>query len=973
MKINFIRIFLFINFFLASLSYSGILTDFQYRKIDPALARLVNNPDLRLLIFRQTLGKVAVGQVKINVLIKSSLSRAELNALGISVYSKIGDIYSASIPIAGIAELAENHKIEYIQASKICATHNDLSMPEIGIPTIHNTYGFTGRGVIIGIVDTGIDWKHDDFRNSNGTTRIKYILDFSNPGDTNGDEILDGSGPFGGTLYTEQNINSALSGSGNINQNDVVGHGTHVAGSAAGNGRATGNSVPAKTYVGAAPEADLIIVKATRQPGSRNFDTIDYINAIAFIDSIALVLNKPYVINLSLGGSNGPHDGKDLSEQAIDHLVGDGKKGKAIVVSSGNDGNKAIHSGGTFSSSQNKYEINFSVPAYTPNTSNMDDYIIFEAWHGSAYNFSVKLQTPGNNLIGPINSGSDYGRDTSEGAVYISNALGGASALNGDKLIQIQIYDFTQTNVPKTGGWKVILEGSAGRYDLWLAGSTMDAYLTSSFDYTMIAGTPGTAFSAITVGSYITKNHWTDLNNNSLGLANLVIGEISDFSSPGPTRDGRIKPEICAPGEMIAASYSSDATPGTAFTMFNTGSVQFPNGFIARDGKHALSQGTSFAAPHVTGAIALLLQQNQSLDAIQIRQALLDSAKTDNYTASTPNNNWGYGKTNALGALRQIIGHPPQKNLSLSIFQNPALTQYIDFYLIAKNSLQSTPTASIKVANDPATDISMTRLENLLYKGEYVFSKDGIITLTVNATLQSGSSETLSKSFNVKLLKAGAGGTLNYENVKLDLPAHSFNHDSYFTVFTEMEFDSNAILKPLGKIIRLGPAQFSFNQPIELIVYYDQSLDLSIDESKLAIYKLTENEWVKLDGFVFEENNFIRTYISQLGTFAVFYNPQTNDQIAPENFQLYQNFPNPFNANTTIRFYHPVVADVTLKIFNVNGELIKTFELGVQDAGMKNISWDGKNDSRTVVASGIYFYNIIAGKYATTKKMLFIK
>ncbi|UCE08300.1 MAG: S8 family serine peptidase, partial [bacterium] len=565
--------------------------------------------------------------------------------------------------------------IIYIAGPRVVSIHNDVSVPEIRATQARQQYNLTGKGVIIGIIDTGIDWRHPDFRNSDGTTRIKALLDFSDPGDIDEDGDLDGSDQFGGTLYTEQEINNALNGIGTVNEKDIVGHGTHVAGSAAGNGRATGNGIPAGTYVGVAPQADLIIVKATRESGSINFEPTDYVNAIAFVDSIAKALNQPYVINLSLGGSLGPHDGKDLSEQAIDNFLSDpDSEGKAIIVSAGNDGDKNIHASGTFGNGVTDIETKFSIPSYTPEPEHISDYILFEGWYKGIFNYSVKLVTPSGANYGPVSSGREGAFQTDDGAIYISNAKGGLSNLNGDKQILIQIYDLDEAKPPTKGEWKIIIIGSAGRFDLWLSGSSMDATISSNIDRSMIAGTPGTAFNAITVGAYVTKKRWTDLDGNHLQKPNLIINSASSFSSPGPTRDGRIKPEITAPGEMIAASYSADAPPGGAHSIFKSSDSRWPNAFIARDGKHGLSQGTSFAAPHVAGTIALMVQQHPNKTPGEIRQSIILTARTDSYTSSVPNDKWGYGKLDALAALQLLSVEKPVSEsmvpISMELHQN---------------------------------------------------------------------------------------------------------------------------------------------------------------------------------------------------------------------------------------------------------------------------------------------------------------
>ncbi|HDQ00207.1 MAG TPA: T9SS type A sorting domain-containing protein [bacterium] len=947
-----------------------------FQKLDPYLGLMLEHPQVKPLLYRQALGKKVSAQARIPVLIKTELSRSDLNQFRVSVQSIVGNIVTASVSLETIPLLIEHPEIHYIQSAKTASIQNDRAISEIGAIQVHSGYQLTGKGVIVGIVDTGIDWQHDDFRNADGSTRIVALLDFSDPGDVDGDEVLDGSGPYGGTLYTSSQINSALSGAISVSANDVVGHGTHAAGSAAGNGRATGNNVPKYTYRGVAPEADLVIVKATRYQGSHSFVDVDYINAIAFIDSLASAQGKPYVVNLSLGGSNGPHDGTDLSEQAIDNIIGNGIRGKAIVVSSGNDGDRAIHSSGTFSAAKNEYEIDFTIPSYTANPESMDDYVVFEVWYDAAHSYRAKLITPSNKVYGPVSTGNDFGKTTDEGAIFISNARYGPSALNGDNQMQIQIYDHSSSSPPASGNWKIVLEGSAGRFDLWLAGSTMNAYLTSNVDYSMITGTPATAFNAITVGAYITKAKWTNLENRTLEIPDLVnrIGQASSFSSPGPTRDGRVKPEICAPGEMIASSYSTDAAPGTDYTIYNSPNPDFPNAFIARDGKHALSQGTSFSAPFVSGTIALLLQQNPNLDAIQIRDAIIRTATKDQFTNSVPNDKWGYGKLNSYQPVKYIIENPQGGNMSLSIFQNPALTQFIDFYLITRSPLQAAPTASIKIGSDTPTNISMIQLENLIYKGEYILTRSGTARLSVQAAIQGESPENLVKNFNVLLLKPQQETLFSYGYLNMKVPANAVSSNTYLTIFSEsLNRHEPSDLIAVSPVFRINPVDFVFDVPLRLQFRYQSTASATIDETKIRLYRRSNENWVGIGGEVDVVRKTVAASITQLGEFALFYDPTDQSPTKPENFQLYQNYPNPFNNQTTITYFVPVDSDISLTIFNINGELIRTLKQGKQLAGLGRIVWDGKSDDNTTASSGIYFSRLNAGQFSTTRKMIFVK
>ncbi len=628
----------------ASSIFSGQISKSDAQKLDPMIALMIDQPQVGAMFYSQMTGIAKAGMPEeISVLIKTTLSSSSLEGFGLKIHGRIGDIISGLIALDRIPELLALPEVISIHGPRQVSIQNDVSVTEIRATQAKQQYSLSGKGVIVGIIDTGIDWRHQDFRNANGTTRIKALLDLSEPG----------TDKANGTLYTEQEINNALNGIGTVKQKDLVGHGTHVAGSAAGNGRATGNGVPAGTYVGVAPEADLVVVKANRVEGI-NFDRNDYIPSMEFIRDFAKSANKPFVINISSGGNFGPHDGTDPVEEAIDILLTEtNSKCKAVVISAGNDGNDNIHASGTFGSGITSIETRFTVPTYTPNTDTQNDYVLFEGWYKGTLSYSVKVTSPTGISSSTVNSGNDWGNDTADGAIYISNAKYGKSS-NGDKQILVQVYDFTASKPPKQGVWKILIYGSSGRFDLWMAGTTMNADLTSNVDNSTIVSTPGTAKKAITVGSYISKKNWTDLNGNNLQNSSLTIGNISGFSSPGPSRDGRTKPEISAPGELIAASYSADAPPTGQYSIFESSYSQWPNAYIARDGKHALTQGTSFAAPHVAGAVALMVQQFPNKTPTEIRQALISTARTDNFTGAVPNNKWGYGKIDVMATLQLL-------------------------------------------------------------------------------------------------------------------------------------------------------------------------------------------------------------------------------------------------------------------------------------------------------------------------------
>ncbi len=214
----------------------------------------------------------------------------------------------------------------------------DKARIETRVEEVHNELGIEGEGVIVAILDRGIDWKSNDFRNEDGTTRIKYILDFTHDR-TNG------------IVYTEEQINEALTNNTELGQpgqghRDAVGHGTTTTGIAAGNGRNSTN----RKYRGMAPKASLIIVKITSdgagahndQPAEASFFDFNFmIKGMDFVVEKAAELGMPAVMLPNIGSNGGPTDGTSFVTRKIDSLVGAAIPGIAFINGPGDEGGGA--------------------------------------------------------------------------------------------------------------------------------------------------------------------------------------------------------------------------------------------------------------------------------------------------------------------------------------------------------------------------------------------------------------------------------------------------------------------------------------------------------------------------------------------------------------------------------------------------------------------------------------------------------
>jgi len=561
-----------------------------------------------------------------NILVQFTSEMVPPSIPGVKFQASIGHIATARATRQGLAELAKLATVVRIDISSMLKPCLDVSRISTEVDHLYGgNPSYRGNGVLIGVFDSGIDWSHEDFIDAYGHSRILYLWD-----------MLDDAGPHPegfdyGSEYTQAEINDEIDGSptGLVREKDTNGHGTHVAGIAGGDGSATGHGYDPKRYIGMAPQANLIIVKG----GDDSFSSINQINGIAYILKKAEQLGRPVVINLSLGGHAGAHDGTQLQEQAIDAAVG---PGKVVVISAMNDGGEPLHASG-YVYQGSTVTTNFTVKDGT-------ESFWIDLWHEGVDKLSLSITTPDGYTTDATASGSaDDGIywDTNSGRIKLYASSKDPN--NQDYNFYLYVSDDGGTAV-QSGAWSFTLTGSQvsdGRFDAWTQPWKVE--FTSNVDYSMLLGMPGTARRAITVASYCTKKKWNTEDGGTVQYhSNPTLWDISGFSSPGPTRDGRQKPEITAPGHGIAAALSHDSNPAA-----NT---------IVEDGEHAIKQGTSMAAPHVAGAVALLFQADPTLTPEQVKQILINSAWTDDYTGAVWNNYWGWGKLDIHAAMIRITG-----------------------------------------------------------------------------------------------------------------------------------------------------------------------------------------------------------------------------------------------------------------------------------------------------------------------------
>lgn len=454
-----------------------------------------------------------------------------------------------------------------------------------------------GRDVLIGIIDSGIDYSHPDFRLEDGTTRIIELWDQTIT--TQDGTLSPPPGYFVGTLYTRERINEALQKRTRAEQLEIVpsvdisGHGTHVTGIACGNGRASNG-----LYRGVAPQSEMLIVKLGTSIGESFPKTTRLIEALDYLIKKAIALQKPLALNLSFGNNYGSHSGNGILEQFINNVSTMWKC--SICVGSGNEGASGRHVAGILSNNEIK-QIELSVNE-NEKTFNL------QIWKNYYDEFDVEIISPSNVSSGIINN--------TQGT---SNHILGTTRLllyNGEPnpfnvLQEIYIEFLPLGNYIDYGKWVIRLiprKIVSGNYDMWLPSSGVlspsTRFIQSTVTTTLTI--PSTASGAITVGAYDGR---TD--------------SYAPFSGRGYTRNLQIKPDLVAPGVNILST--------------------------APNGGYTIKSGTSMATPFVTGSAALMMEwgivrrNDVYLYSEKLKAYLLKGARALPSERDYPNPLFGYG------------------------------------------------------------------------------------------------------------------------------------------------------------------------------------------------------------------------------------------------------------------------------------------------------------------------------------------
>ena len=581
-----------------------------------------------------------------------SVTLFSLRQLGVKVNAVLDGFVVAEVPVEVLPVVMDYPGVKHIALAHSLQLCNDTARYMSNVNPLHIAEGravpLMGEGVLVGVIDSGIDFNHINLCDHQGRSRVRAVY---MPEDKSGSAPVVKGDTLPGSCYECPEQIKALT-----TDYAASSHGTHTTGTAAGSFMANG-------WHGVAPEADLVICGIP----SQKLTDVNLVNALIYIFDYADRIGKPCVVNMSISGNDGPNDGSSFLCRTFEALTG---PGRLCVVAAGNDGDAPI----CFHASLQG--VNDTVTTLLRNQRGglqREGYV--SMWsdgpqpHGSrlvVINRATGVLEYASAFISSLPEDSVFAISSDddvdfakyyEGEVLFASAMEPQYGADGSLSNQGRFHSYWSFDVTSvksghllglqyTADESVNLTGwctkNTSFYPFGLAGMTGGSSVGSISDL-------ATTDSVISVGAYCSRSSYVARTGEVVNIANCQPGDIAYFSSYGPDECGVTRPDICAPGMALLSSasrYDSVSNQGMWPSPVIVDGMEYP---------YYSNQGTSMSTPVVTGVVALMLQVNGRLGPTEVREALHRSALVDSYVAMGDPRRWGSGKLDAAAAVDDVI------------------------------------------------------------------------------------------------------------------------------------------------------------------------------------------------------------------------------------------------------------------------------------------------------------------------------
>lgn len=535
----------------------------------------------------------ANNQIELVVLVgeNEAIVKTKIQQLG-GKYESLGYGYGIiTISYEKIDNVFAINEVLYIELPKTLYTSFIESNRESCITSVWDLYGLTGKGVLIGFLDSGIDYLHPAFIDENGNTRIEYIYDLAK----------------GGAIWNKESINKAIKSNDPysiVPERDEIGHGTHVAGIACAGGKID------KRYYGVAYESSIAMVKMTSEGKTNYAKSTQLMRGIKFLVDKSRELQIPLVINLSFSTNDGAHDGQSLLERYISTICLSERI--SFAVAAGNEGDTAHHVGGVLREQQ----------TIGVNIAEDETNIVFQLYKGILDDIGIQIKSPSGSSTDIITLKEGFMQGIIDGNNYfLLNTGARPFNINGEIIISL----VAQGEFLSSGTWNLVIyriSGNGQPYNIWLPvaeGLNVKTKFLKPDVYNTL-GIPATAANVISVGSY---NYRTQSISSFSGRGKLNCADCTQLAE--------CSPNIVAPGENIESTIPDGSFDSLSGTSMATPSVSGSCALLMQWG---------------------IVQENDTLMyGNRLKNFLLRAAQRNRPSTIYPNPDWGYGSLCLKGAL----------------------------------------------------------------------------------------------------------------------------------------------------------------------------------------------------------------------------------------------------------------------------------------------------------------------------------